>query len=189
MKNFVDYPIHTFTVGFENGEKTNELEGASYLANLFGAEHHDLIISTQDYVNYFDSFLWDIEEPLGNETAAAFYFLSKLAKDYVKVVLCGQGADEPWAGYPRHLGVKLSNYYSKLPKFFTEKFLNSLISIIPKNEKLKRGVGSLSEKDILKRFVKIYSFFNVKMKTKIFKDNVKENCPYEDFLKDRKSVV
>ena len=82
-------------------------------------DHHEMVVGAKDYQKYFERYMWDIEEPVGNETAAAFYFVSKIASEKVKVALTGQGADEPWAGYHRYIGVKLSKVYGRLPKFLT----------------------------------------------------------------------
>ena len=121
-----------------------------------------------DYERYFDRHLWDLEEPLGNETAAAFYFVSQLASREVKVALTGQGADEPWAGYHRYIGIKLSQWYSRLPAFLTDGVIRPVIERTSGNERLRRGVAALSERDVLARMVKIYSFFSADMKTKLF---------------------
>ena len=83
-----------------------------------------MILSPQDYQDYYQRYLWDLEEPVGNETAAAFYFVSLIASRKVKVVLTGQGADEPWAGYHRHIGARFSELYSRLPKSLTGKLLS-----------------------------------------------------------------
>ncbi len=162
-------PVQTFTIGFEGGEKTNEVEDAKSMARMFGADHYFMEVKPEDYLKYYANYLWDLEEPVGNETAAAFYFVSKIAREKVKVALTGQGADEPWAGYDRYFGAKLSTSYSRLPTAVTSS-LASLISRIPgRFERLKRGVSSLSEPDMLTRFTKIYSFFNADMKRQLFK--------------------
>lgn len=174
MSNYSSGPVQTFTIGFEGGERTNEVEGAQTLAEMFGATHHSMMVGPQDYLNYYNTYFWDIEEPLGNETAAAFYFVSKITSQHVKVALTGQGADEPWAGYGRYLGVKLSTIYSQLPSALTGS-LAPLIARIPgRLERVKRGVASLSEPDVLTRFAKIYSFFSDDMKQQLFKGDLKK---------------
>lgn len=174
MSQHVSNPVYTFTIGFEGGERTNETDDARQLAARFGANHAEMIVSPADYESYYDHYLWDIEEPVGNETAAAFYFVSKLASQKVKVALTGQGADEPWAGYHRHLGVKLSGLYSRLPVSVAD-LVNKAVHRLPRNARLKRGVTALHEPDILSRFAKIYSFYSAEMKDNLFQDWVKQD--------------
>ena len=174
-------PVRAFTIGFEGGEKTNEVEDARALARMFGAEHHFMMVTPEDYLKYYENYLWDIEEPLGNETAAAFYFVSKLAREEVKVALTGQGADEPWAGYDRYLGVKLSTFYSRMPSVVTDQLAPLLARMPGRFERMKRGVASLSEPDLLTRFTKIYSFFSAEMKRKLFKGTLKEQIAGDEY--------
>jgi asparagine synthase (glutamine-hydrolysing) len=87
----------------------------------------------------------------------------------VKVALTGQGADEPWAGYGRYVGVKFSSFYSRLPGVVT-RGVGPLLARMPgRMERLKRGLISLGEPDMLTRFTKVYSFFSADMKMKLFK--------------------
>jgi len=175
-------PINTFTIGFEDGELTNETNDAREMAARHGAHHSEMMVTAQDYERYYERYLWDIEEPVGNETAAAFYFVSKLASEKVKVALTGQGADEPWAGYHRYVGVKLSNIYSKLPVFITEHLLKKAALSLPRNERLKRGVIALNERDILTRFAKIYSFYSENMKEQLFNDEMKNELAKNNYV-------
>lgn len=168
MSMYTNKPVQTFTIGFDGGEKTNEVEDAKLLAKMFGAEHYFQMLGPDDYIKYYERYMWDLEEPVGNETAAAFYFVSKLTSQHVKVALTGQGADEPWAGYDRHKGAKISSLYSQLPGLVTDN-LASLITLVPgRMERLKRGVVSLSEPDMLTRLTKIYSFFSAEMKEQLY---------------------
>jgi len=168
MRKHTNGPVHTFTIGFAQGEKTNETRDAREMANRFGADHSEMIVSPEDYAKYYDRYLWDLEEPVGNETAAAFYFVSLITSRKVKVALTGQGADEPWAGYHRHIGIKLSGVYSRLPKFLTERLIPGAVERFARNERLRRGVASLNEPDVLTRFVKVYSFYSSSMKARLY---------------------
>ncbi len=175
MSKYTNKPVQTFTIGFEGGEKTNEIEDAKHLAQMFGADHYYQTLGPDDYIKYYERYMWDLEEPVGNETAAAFYFVAKLTSQHVKVALTGQGADEPWAGYDRYKGVKLSNLYSRLPDLVTNN-LATLIMMLPgRMERLKRGVISLREPDVLTRFAKIYSFFSAEMKEQLYTGALKQS--------------
>lgn len=161
-------PVQAFTIGFEGGEKSNEVDDARTLARMFGADHDFMMVTPQDYRKYYERYLWDLEEPVGNETAAAFYFVSKITSERVKVALTGQGADEPWAGYDRHLGAKLSGYYTRLPRAVTSRLAALATQIPGRFERLQRGAQALAESDTLTRFTKIYSFFSAEMKRHLF---------------------
>lgn len=182
MSEYSSSPVQTFTIGFQGGKKTNEVDGARAFAAMFGAEHHFMIVSPDDYLKYYERYLWDLEEPVGNETAAAFYFVSKIARERVKVALTGQGADEPWAGYDRYLGVKISNVYNRLPHLITNSLAFFTNRIPGRFERLKRAAVSLGERDLLMRFTKIYSFFNSDMKKELFKGVLKEKFKNDGYM-------
>ncbi len=173
MSKLSSRPVRTFTIGFENGERTNETDDARQLAKMFGSDHSEMIVGAQDYEKYYERYLWDLEEPVGNETAAAFYFVSLITSKHVKVALTGQGADEPWAGYGRHLGVKMSEMYSRLPQFLTKGVLSHIGEHWVRNERLKRGLTSLHERDFLSRLINVYSFFSPAMKDQLFQPWIK----------------
>jgi asparagine synthase (glutamine-hydrolysing) len=181
MRNYSSGPVQTFTIGFEGGEKTNEITDAAATAKQYGADHYAMMVSHQDYFNYFERYMTDLEEPVGHEAAPAFYFVSKITSERVKVALTGQGADEPWAGYGRYVGVKFSSFYSRLPGVVT-RGVGPLLARIPgRMERLKRGLISLGEPDMLTRFTKIYSFFSAEMKSQLYIGALKQGFEADNF--------
>jgi asparagine synthase (glutamine-hydrolysing) len=181
MGKYASGPVQAFTIGFEGGEKTNEVEDAKTLARMFGADHYFQMLAPADYEKYYERYMSDLEEPVGNETAAAFYFVARIAREHVKVALTGQGADEPWGGYDRYKGIKLSTYYNQFPRLVTNGFA-SLVGKMPgRLERLKRGVASLGEPDMLTRFTKVYSFFSTDMKAQLYRGELRDRfnvAPY-----------
>jgi asparagine synthase (glutamine-hydrolysing) len=181
MSQYSSGPVQTFTIGFEGGEKTNEVNDARETARQYNAEHYYMNVGSADYMKYYERYMSDLEEPVGHEPAAAFYFVSNITSEHVKVALTGQGADEPWAGYDRYKGVKLSTLYSRLPSALTNG-VAAVISKIPgRLERLKRGAVSLGEKDMLTRFTKVYSFFSAEMKDRLYTNQLKnqfERAPF-----------
>ena len=104
--------MKAFTVGFAGKEDSSEIEPARLAAARFNAEFYDQVITLDDYANFMARFLWHLEEPIGNESAAAYYFVAKMAQEKgVKVLLNGQGADEAFAGYERYLGVAYNDWF------------------------------------------------------------------------------
>ncbi len=179
MSQYAASPVQTFTIGFEDGESTSEVEDARVTSAQYGAEHHSMIVGARDYEEYYSRYMSDLEEPVGHEAAAAFYFVSRIARERVKVALAGQGADEPWAGYDRYKGIKLSNVYSRMPGLVTRRLMPFLASMSGRSEVFKRGVGSLSEPDVLTRFAKVYSFFGAEMKSQLYKGALRD-CFMQD---------
>lgn len=181
MSQYSSGPVQTFTIGFEGGELTNEVDDARAIARRFGAEHEYQMLGPQDYLGYYERYMQDLEEPLGNETAAAFYFVSRLTSQKVKVAVTGQGADEQWAGYDRYKGIKLSEFYSKLPGGLINTLAPLAAKIPGRMERLKRGVTSLNEPDMLTRFAKVYSFFGADMKAQLYKGALKSSFEQDPF--------
>ncbi len=148
-------PIKTFTIGFEENDDSDETKEARESAKILGTEHYEIKIIDNQFEEIFAKCIDIVEEPLGTTSIIPMYFLNELASKYVKVVLTGQGADEPLAGYNKYQGEALVN---KIPSFI----FNSLkpLSMLIKNESIYRAINSLGEKDIIKRFELIYSLFS-----------------------------
>jgi asparagine synthase (glutamine-hydrolysing) len=173
MSQYSSEPVRAFTIGFDGGEDCDEVASAHDLAAMFGARHEFLMIGPSDFEKYYERYLWDLEEPVGNETAAAFYFVSKIASQEVKVALSGQGADEPWAGYHRYIGAKISSVYSRVPMGVTQSVARLVAHVPGRSERLERGAIALGEPDPLTRFTKMYSFFSADMKDQLFRTSLK----------------
>ncbi len=171
MQNYTNQRIKTFSIGFEGKGDYNELNDAKISADLIGSEHYSLTITKDEYLSFFlDSFYYT-EEPIAEPTIPALYYVSRLASENVKVVLAGQGADEPLAGYKRYLGEKIlskfPNTISLLSKMHSDK-------LFKRNERFKRTLYSSRQTDLQERFLSIYSIFDEQTKKRILKDEYSE---------------
>ena len=88
-----------FTVGFDEGEHYSEVDRAKEVAQQAGLKHHIRIIGKQEFWDSLPDVMYYMDEPLGDASAVALYFLAEEASRYVKVVLSGEGADELFGGY------------------------------------------------------------------------------------------
>ncbi len=172
MRRFAGKSIHSFTVGFEGNFEQNELVTARRSAELIGTEHHEAVISGNEYAEFLPKSLWHLEEPVATASTLAFYWICRLARQHVKVVLTGQGADEPFAGYGRHLGEYYGHWYRQLPHILRRWVLTPLIDGLPRNEKLKRAVHSLDIMDPLTRITQIYTIFDANLKRRLYRDGL-----------------
>jgi len=168
MRQLSDSPIRTFTVGFEGDDDVNELEEARRTASLFGTVHEQVLLSRIDYQKMLQKISWYLDEPIATTSALAMYSVCKLASQHVKVVLTGQGADEPFAGYPRHLGERYGAFYRYFPASVRESVIRPLIESLPRSEGLKHAVRSLGTEDITERFSQEYAVFSEAMKASLW---------------------
>jgi asparagine synthase (glutamine-hydrolysing) len=94
-------PIRTFAVGFSEAE-ANELPYARMVAQAIGSEHRDVVVSPSEYFAALPQLVWHEDEPIAFTSSVPLYFVARLARDHVKVVLTGEGADELFLGYNRY---------------------------------------------------------------------------------------
>jgi asparagine synthase (glutamine-hydrolysing) len=101
-------PPTTFTIGFPgHGETLDEREYAAESARLIGTDHQSTAMIESDFLTELARCVPRLEEPCGIPSAPALLQLSRFAAERVKVVLAGQGADEPHGGYGRHQAAAL----------------------------------------------------------------------------------
>jgi len=94
-------PIRTFSVGFADAD-ANELGYARLVADAVGAVHRDVTVSPGEFFDALPTLIWHEDEPIAFTSSVPLYFVSRLARDDVKVVLTGEGADELFLGYNRY---------------------------------------------------------------------------------------
>lgn len=100
MAGLSDLPVKTFSIGFTY-EEYNELPYARMVAERYGTEHHEFTV-TPDAKTIFPELVWHYNEPFADSSAIPTYYVSKMAREYVTVILTGDAGDENFAGYPRY---------------------------------------------------------------------------------------
>src|SRR5258706_51326 len=90
--------IRTFAVGFDD-PASNELPFARIAARAVGAQHHEVLLSGDEFFRALPRLIWHEDEPIAFPSSIALHFVSQLARSHVKVVLTGEGADELFLGY------------------------------------------------------------------------------------------
>ena len=100
-----DKKISTFTVGFADSGFADERPYARLAAETFGSRHYDMTITASDFAAFLPQYVWHMEEPVCEPPAVALYYVSKLARNYVKVLLSGEGGDEAFAGYDNYRSI------------------------------------------------------------------------------------
>lgn len=109
-------PDKTFSVGFDF-DKFNETDYAKELSDKLGIENYRKMISAKECFDNLSDIQYYMDEPQSNPSCLPLYFLAKLAREHVTVVLSGEGADEIYAGYEWYDEAGLMKKYKRLPKF------------------------------------------------------------------------
>jgi asparagine synthase (glutamine-hydrolysing) len=100
-----DQQISSYTVGFADGSVADERPYAKLASETFSSCHHDMTITSGDFAEFLPRYVWHMEEPVCEPPAIAMYYVSKLARNYVKVLLSGEGGDEAFAGYNNYRSI------------------------------------------------------------------------------------
>lgn len=114
MSQLSDEPVNTFSIGFKEKDY-DESERARLVAEHIGAKHTEYILDYRDVVKELDEIITYYDEPFGDSSAIPSFYVAKLAREEVKVVLTGDCADELFAGYEKYLGRYYVERYRKLP--------------------------------------------------------------------------
>src|SRR5262245_25151020 len=145
-----------YTVGYGESFEDDELADAAETALLLGARDVAVKLDRTEFERSLARIVACLEEPVAASSIVPMYFVSRRARQDVKVALIGQGPDELFGGYKRHLGVRYGDYWRRLPGP-VRSVLGSAIGQLPRNEMLKRGVFSLGLADRLQRYRQVFS--------------------------------
>ena len=182
-----------FTVGFDEGDRYSEVNKAAKVAEKAGLKHHVKIISKQEFWDALPDVMYHMDEPLGDASAVALYFLSKEAAGHVKVVLSGEGADELFGGYNIYREPHDLAGFQKLP-YVLRKGLASCASALPFRFKGKNFLIRAS-KPVEERFIGNAFMFNEKERSRVLKNptgkynHTELTKPFYDKVKNQDDVT
>jgi asparagine synthase (glutamine-hydrolysing) len=147
----------TYTVGYGSAAyKDDELADAAETAKLFSSRNAQVTLSQDTFESSLPHIVSMLEEPIAASSIVPMYFVCRRAREDVKVALVGQGPDELFGGYNRHLGVQYGSYWRRLPQWLRSGVQRG-IQRLPRHETLKRGIYSLDVGDPLRRYQNVFS--------------------------------
>lgn len=162
----------TYTVGYgQSVYKDDELADAAETARIFAARHAPVELSRQTFEKALPKIIAVLEEPIAASSIVPMYFVCERARQDVKVALVGQGPDELFGGYTRHLGVHYGRYWRDAPGWL-RKGLAAGIQRLPRNEALKRGVDSLGIENRMRRYQHVFSLLPGNAVDHLFQDGL-----------------
>jgi len=163
-------PWPAFTVGYGEIFEDDELADAKETAAVLGAVHVPVKLDQAEFERSLPKIVECLEEPIASSSIVPMYFVSQRAREDVKVALIGQGPDELFGGYKRHLGVHYGDWWRWLPSAIRSS-VSFAVDRLPRNETLKRGVSSLGTLDRMKRYQDVFSLAPARIIDGLFRDD------------------
>ncbi len=161
----------TFTVGYGETFRDDELTDAARTAEIFSARHTSLQLDRETFESSLPEIVSCLEEPVASSSIVPMYFICRRARQDVKVALVGQGPDELFGGYVRHLGVRYGSWWRWLPEWVRTP-VQAGVKAVPRREALKRGVYSLGVADRMKRYHHVFSIVEADRVDGLFHDGI-----------------
>lgn len=155
--------VSTFCIGYVDAHDSNEFVEARRTAELLKTNHHELTISAADAVEAMPKLVRHLEEPVVTTSIFSFYLLCEQVARHRKVVLTGQGADEPWAGYGRHRVARLLPLLRPLRPLFSKRLLSTMVSA----DNAERIVAVLTAHGEIERWKALNAAFSPAQRTAI----------------------
>ena len=182
----------TFTVGFDNGTKYNEISYAKELSERIPVKNFAKTITPEEFWGNFAKIQYHMDEPLADPSAAALYFVCNTAAQHVKVVMSGEGADEIFGGYNIYKEPLAVPLYNKIP-FPVRRLIGRIAEHLPKragiNFLIRRG------KRLEERFIGNAYMFTEKERKKLLKIRTDAPSPealvkpFYDKVRDKDAVT
>ena len=165
-------PVKTFSIGFEEKD-FDELAYAKLVSKHFSTDHHEFIVKP-NAIEILPKLVWYYNEPFADASAIPTYYVAKMTKDFVKVVLTGDAGDENFAGYPRYLRSKWVALFTKIPEKLRKELMPALVrrfSSLHWREKTLNRLADFMEllsHDQARNYAEQIKIFNAKEKNDIY---------------------
>jgi asparagine synthase (glutamine-hydrolysing) len=145
MSDRSSLPVRTFSIGFDDDDY-NELAYARNVAAHFGTQHTEFVVRP-NALEVLPQLVWHFDEPFADASAIPTWYVSRLAREHVTVVLNGDGGDESFAGYDRYVANQLAGRLAPLKPVLGSRAFRFALDLLP------HGATSASARWRLKRFV------------------------------------
>jgi asparagine synthase (glutamine-hydrolysing) len=151
MTRHSSHAVKTFSVGFDESTYS-ELRHARTIAELFGTEHHELVVSQAHLLEHLPALTRFRDAPVAEPSDIPIYLLSREARRTVKMVLTGEGSDEVLGGYPKHVYERYAGAFQRLPRWLRGDLIEPAIQALPyRFRRAKTAIANLGIESRLER--------------------------------------
>src|SRR5215469_14680625 len=185
MSKFMSQPVKTFSIGFEEKDY-GEFPYAQQVAKHFGTDHREFFVRP-DLVSVLPQLAWAYDEPFGDDSMLPTYYVSKLAREFVTVVLTGDGGDEIFGGYTHY---QREYSINRVPSFIRS-LLGYGSMFLPDGMRGKKGLHNMSC-DLATRYPHSISPFSGLSRSSLYSQeyfaHVRDQNPYQPLLSQLTAV-
>jgi asparagine synthase (glutamine-hydrolysing) len=167
MTKLTPEPVKTFSIGFTEASH-DELEYARVTAQRFHTDHHEFVVAP-DVCRLVDEVVWHHDEPFADVSSLPTYIVSQMAREFVKVVLSGDGGDEIFAGYDRYALHQRRARFERLPAIARKNLMLPLSRALPQITPGKNFLRNIAL-DPAARYVDTMTMFNQQQKNALLGD-------------------
>jgi asparagine synthase (glutamine-hydrolysing) len=173
MSKISNEPVKTFTIGFSE-QTYSEVNDAKCVADKFHTDHQEFTVET-NAIELLPKLIWHFDEPFADSSAVPTFYVSKMAREHVTVILSGDGGDELFAGYWRYIWQDKFNKFKKIPRYLREQLLGKFAQSLPFNAKGKNYLLEISqlEKKQNLELLQIYPYIKSDIYSHEFKTELK----------------
>ena len=144
-------PVLTFSVGYEEEQEVNEFPYARQVAQKFGTQHFEYVLSGRDFAKSLPKLVWHMDEPVADPAAIPLFFISQFAREHITVVHSGEGADEILAGYAIYRRMTEISAYQRRLGLWSGRLASAALRL-PCVPRRYRKYAELLDKPLSKRY-------------------------------------
>src|SRR5262245_53270339 len=158
LSGMISEPVRTFTVGYKDSPDYNELEEARWVAEQYGADHHEVVIDQQDLLDSLPELIFHQDEPIADPVCVPLHYVSRLTRETgTKVIQVGEGSDELFCGYSYYASfLDIYRYFwnplGKLPRPLRKVISAAALAAYNAGGRRLLPVGKKLVPDLLRRF-------------------------------------
>jgi asparagine synthase (glutamine-hydrolysing) len=171
----------SFTIGFGSGFANDELRYAAETAKLMMSPNTRVELDRAKFEMTMPTIIRALEEPVAASSIVPMYHVCKRAREDVKVILVGQGPDELFGGYKRHLGIYYGSYWRSIPAWVRGP-ASAVLSRIPRKEAITPALYCLDIESRIKRYQNVFSIIPAETLTGLFKEGLLPDGASDEIL-------